>query len=325
MERAIKAASDPTQTSPPAGNGLGDFPITNRPSCRADDLKLQWPMNGTNGNKWVINNYVDLNTNNTLLLDFVGNMNALARTYDNHRGVDIDISSFREMDDNSAVVRAAANGEVIFVREDQPDRNMISLNSCTATWNVVTLRHTNGFETIYGHLKRNSVSVEVGDKVKAGDKLGVAGSSGCSTHPHLHFQAKNCSGDAFETFAASMWENPPLYNAESWVMDIMLRGGSLPTVNQIKDPAPNENVVVSPGGTLGIGLSLSAHGGDVVLIKILDPGLNEFASWTWTVPSGIYRHRFPSWTRTLDTQKGTWRVFAGVNGWIHQTTEFKVQ
>lgn len=39
----------------------------------------------------------------------------------------------------------------------------------------------------YAHLQRGSITVKVGDMVRAGDPLGTVGNSGNSTMPHLHF------------------------------------------------------------------------------------------------------------------------------------------
>ena len=60
-----------------------------------------------------------------------------------------------------------------------------------AGWNggygqSVTIDHGDGVETLYGHF--SAVSVQVGEKVKAGDVLGQAGSTGDVTGPHLHFE-----------------------------------------------------------------------------------------------------------------------------------------
>lgn len=52
----------------------------------------------------------------------------------------------------------------------------------------VRLKHNNGLYTLYYHLKSGSVSVNVGDKVRKGQKLGIIGTTGQSTGIHLHFQ-----------------------------------------------------------------------------------------------------------------------------------------
>ncbi|HLW21195.1 MAG TPA: M23 family metallopeptidase [Cyclobacteriaceae bacterium] len=52
----------------------------------------------------------------------------------------------------------------------------------------VLVRHRNGLETLYGHLSK--ISVEVGQEVRAGDILGLGGSTGRSTGPHLHFEIR---------------------------------------------------------------------------------------------------------------------------------------
>jgi LysM repeat protein len=53
---------------------------------------------------------------------------------------------------------------------------------------VVVVRHYNGLETLYAHLHR--LKVEPGDKVKAGQLIGLGGSSGNSTGSHLHFECR---------------------------------------------------------------------------------------------------------------------------------------
>ena len=52
----------------------------------------------------------------------------------------------------------------------------------------VRLKHSNGLNTLYYHLKSGSVCVNVGDKVVKGQKLGIIGTTGKSTGIHLHFQ-----------------------------------------------------------------------------------------------------------------------------------------
>ena len=52
----------------------------------------------------------------------------------------------------------------------------------------VRIKHSNGLYTLYYHLKSGTICVNVGDKVKKGQKLGIIGTTGKSTGTHLHFQ-----------------------------------------------------------------------------------------------------------------------------------------
>ena len=52
----------------------------------------------------------------------------------------------------------------------------------------VEIRHPNGMTTLYGHLSR--VDVASGDGVGSGEGIGLVGSTGRSTGPHLHFEVR---------------------------------------------------------------------------------------------------------------------------------------
>lgn len=52
--------------------------------------------------------------------------------------------------------------------------------------NAVIIKHNNGYETLYGHMSK--VLVKQGDRIKQKDVIGLAGSTGRSTGPHLHFE-----------------------------------------------------------------------------------------------------------------------------------------
>ena len=54
--------------------------------------------------------------------------------------------------------------------------------------NCVRIQHQNNFETLYGHLSK--ITVKVGQKVTAGDKIGEIGSTGRSTGNHLHYEVR---------------------------------------------------------------------------------------------------------------------------------------
>ena len=54
--------------------------------------------------------------------------------------------------------------------------------------NYVVIAHAGGFDTLYGHL--STALVQVGQVVTQGTVVGLEGSSGSSTGPHLHFELR---------------------------------------------------------------------------------------------------------------------------------------
>ena len=51
---------------------------------------------------------------------------------------------------------------------------------------TIILEHENGLKTLYAHL--GEIKVTVGDKVKAGAIIGLAGQTGITDRPQLHFE-----------------------------------------------------------------------------------------------------------------------------------------
>jgi len=58
--------------------------------------------------------------------------------------------------------------------------------------NVVVIRHKDGLESLYAHLKCRYVSVE--QKIVSGECIGLSGNTGTSLGPHLHFELSTESG-----------------------------------------------------------------------------------------------------------------------------------
>jgi len=83
-------------------------------------------------------------------------------------------------------VLAAADGEVTDV-ESKFEDNVPGKPGGFEEANYVEITHCKGESTSYGHLKKASVVVKVGDRVKKGDVIARIGSSGASGMPHLHF------------------------------------------------------------------------------------------------------------------------------------------
>lgn len=98
-----------------------------------------------------------------------GNRNTgIAGASTNHKGVDIGGVYY------TSRVHAAKAGTVI-----------ISTYS-SSYGNYVVVSHGSGNTTLYAHMSSRSVSV--GDYVNQGDVLGITGSTGISSGPHLHFE-----------------------------------------------------------------------------------------------------------------------------------------
>ena len=54
--------------------------------------------------------------------------------------------------------------------------------------NCIVIDHGYGFQTVYGHL--SDIKVSRGQNVKRGDLIGISGSTGLSSGPHLHYQVE---------------------------------------------------------------------------------------------------------------------------------------
>ena len=70
--------------------------------------------------------------------------------------------------------------------------------------NAIVIRHAQGIETIYGHLSK--VLIEPNQYVKAGDLIGLGGSTGRSTGAHLHFEVRY-HGEPFDPSCFYDFEN----------------------------------------------------------------------------------------------------------------------
>ena len=86
-----------------------------------------------------------------------------------HEGLDIAV-------DFGTPVTATADGLVIYAAPH------------AGYGNLVIVYHSNGITTRYGHLSR--ISSEAGQRVRRGDQIGNAGSTGRSTGPHVHYEVR---------------------------------------------------------------------------------------------------------------------------------------
>ncbi|MEM9052814.1 MAG: M23 family metallopeptidase [Bacteroidota bacterium] len=106
------------------------------------------------------------------------------RRYRYHYGVDVKLHRGEE-------VKAAFEGVVRIAQYDGDYGR------------VVVLRHENGLETLYAHLSK--LKVKEGDKVEAGDLIGLGGNTGRSTGSHLHFEIRY-KGEPINPNTVIEWE-----------------------------------------------------------------------------------------------------------------------
>lgn len=150
--------------------------------------------------------------------------------YDGHDGTDFLLKGgFDTMDAGSSPIVAAADGTVVEVADGNYDRCHADLelgsNSCDGypmEANYVIVEHDNGMRSLYWHMKRDSVSVAVGDTVTCGDPLGLVGSSGNSSTPHLHFEVRLATGSVVDPYAG------PYSQEHSWWTEQVTGLDSLP-------------------------------------------------------------------------------------------------
>lgn len=315
------------------------YPVTTPPW----DGVLRWPVAGAAGDDWVIHSYYDDDESGT---DYLGG----PRTYPGHDGTDLFIPSFREMDNDRAEVLAIAAGIVREVLDTEGDRNNEPVKPVDRVPpNYVQVVHDNGVIAEYVHLKRGAARVSVGQRVSAGDVLGIVGASGNGGHPHLHLRLHYA--DDYDESRQAVYsptfdpavEGPfvdagawPAYDAPAAVMDVMTLVSTDPNRPLVKDPGDNVTQM-NAGETLAVGLSLA--GG--VRHDVTDPtsGVADVANVALIRPDGSPHGaaRQASFTgRHADVRglffaigagdpAGTWAIEVDINGsTIVRREEFEV-
>ena len=222
-----------------------------------NQFKLKLPVRGTETKDWVVNCFM-AHPKAGQYRDYLGGLKTYPKPGGDgpiHAGTDFTVPNFRWMDRDFAVY-ASASGKVTYVRRGETDRNMS--RSCPGgVGNCVKIEHPNGFTTLYGHLKKGSISVERSQDVVAGQKIGVIGSSGSSDGPHLHFELLDGDGNALDPFEKAYWIKPPMYDPPFSMMDFSVQKGSIDCLDESRTP-PRDNVEsFSSGEWIGVGLFMS--------------------------------------------------------------------
>ena len=287
---------------------------------------MLWPVAGEPYKDWIAHNFVDLDPEAGMVLDYMGSTGVMAQTYDGHNGVDVDIASFRLMDKDFPVL-ASADGIVSETYASSFDRNLGgTIENCSKEKaNFVKLKHANGYTTLYAHLKKDSIPVVVGQQVKAGQVLGVVGSSGCSTGPHIHLETFDCNGVLRDPMKERMFLNPPIYTllAPTTIMDTFIHQPSFTDVKQLQDPEP-EPKTVQAGTNFSVGFALAnVKVGDKLHIDIYEPN-GTLQKFNFDAESKNF-FAMSHWWMDLNLGRfGAWRFDFQVNGKTQTTRTITV-
>jgi hypothetical protein len=245
-------------------------------------------------------------------------------TYDTHNASDILLTYYADQD-RGVPILAALDGVVSSINDGEFDRQT---EWTSADSNRVTVDHGGGWQTIYLHMRRDSVQVQVGQTVAQGDRLGLVGSSGVSSHPHLHFEVRY-RGLPVETHydQATYWLAP-----QSYVYDDVYLVDS-----GISNYAPSAHFDEGPSDARVFreqsGIALYARGhwsglrtGDVIRSVWRRPSGSTYATRTYTMTQDARRWGWYWGSVTLPTlpNLGTWTVEYYVNGQFKDQETFQI-
>lgn len=303
---------------------------------RAPKTLFSWPVKMKDGapynEVWGISNYVDHNSEYpNKVLDY----NCGTKTYDtmagyNHMGVDIFTWPFgwKMMDNDEAEIIAAAPGQIISIGRNRPDR---SCKFNDDIWNGVYVQHADGSVAMYGHMKKGSPTLKnAGDTVERGEYLGIIGSSGNSTGPHLHFEVysevelngvgQNVLVDPYVGDCNSM-------NTESWWMDqkpyvnpninAVMTHSAVPVFPSCPDQEITyEKNAFEPGEKAIIAIYLRDQiAGTKVNLKVLQPNGTAYFNWDFDLAHN-YTSSYWYWSIDLPSQSGEWTWRATYQGQV---------
>jgi murein DD-endopeptidase MepM/ murein hydrolase activator NlpD len=315
--------------------------LSNRPANSVLTTSLNWPLRPDAGfsqcEYHFIGAYVDQNTTASAIQDY----NCESNTYDGHQGTDIAIwpFGFYKMDHSQVEVIAAAPGTIIQRADGNFDRNC---SSNTLTANSIIIQHADGSYALYWHMKNGSVTPKtVGQTVVVGEYLGVVGSSGSSSGPHLHFEIRTST-------ATNSYKDPfagtcNLLNPTSWwavqkphtnpaVVKVSVNTTDLVSPACPTTETPNESDVftipfqgpgLAPGYAKFYIFLREATVGTNVDLKILNPNGSTFNSWTYPI-STFYKVSYWGFSKVLPTVSGLYTFQATYNG-VTCSKTFQIQ
>jgi murein DD-endopeptidase MepM/ murein hydrolase activator NlpD len=291
-----------------------------KPGKKTRFVGLEWPLKQASGFNYCsyygISNFVD---HNLAYPNQVLDYNCGSRSYDlntgyNHGGVDIYLWPFDWNMKNASQVEiiAAAPGIIVNKYDGNPDSNC---NFSNPNWNAVFIQHADGSVAWYGHMKNGSLTTkQIGDPVSVGEKIGLVGSSGSSTAPHLHFELHDASNNLIDPYTGTCnvptsWWNTQKPYYESTI-NAAFTHSAAPVFNPCPAPATTnrKDTFLANELVYFIGYFHDNEVGQVATYTIYQPNNSVFATWTHSPPL-TYSSSYWYWTYNLPLTPmlGTWK------------------
>ncbi len=178
------------------------------PSSWAENIELDLPIQCGINEECFIQNYVDQADGDDMKDYRCNNL-----SYNKHKGTDFTIRS-QYLHNSPIPVIAAQKGVALGTRDNKEDihpqrashhyrEQSIKGMGCG---NGITLQHHGQWQTQYCHMKKDSIRVQQGQKVKKGQILGYVGHSGMADFPHLHLSVRH-QGEPIDPFTGTKMES----------------------------------------------------------------------------------------------------------------------
>ena len=98
----------------------------------------------------------------------------------------------------------AARDGVVMQLQDRYRGNGLDRARDAGRANYIRILHDDGSMALYAHLAEGGVLVSIGQRVEAGERIGLSGNTGYSTAPHLHFAVQVNRGMQLEAIPFRM-------------------------------------------------------------------------------------------------------------------------
>lgn len=283
---------------------LVGFNFTAQAQEQSTDFKLISPLECPLGVYCFIWQYPDHDLN-----DGAKDYKCGGYSYDTHKGTDFFVP-YKAMKSGANVVASAA-GKIKALRDGVPDRDYNAPEEADNVQGIecgngVVIDHGNNWETQYCHMKNGSLSVQTGQIVNQGEKLGEVGLSGFTEFPHIHI-AVRYQGEVVDPFrfneplqtcgdeeVESLWANPqnPIFRYRGRnFQDLSFQNQIYGKETQGLGFSDTPQFTKTTDKILLVAMIANMHEGDRIRLSIQDPqGVLMASSTTEPMPTNKARY-----------------------------------